>query len=173
MSLHWYILYTKPGTERKVAAQLSKKGYESFCPTTLAPEQGFDRKKMVEQPLFPRYVFALISDAQLLSIRNISGVLQLVYWRSKPANINPEEIRILKEFTAQFKKIEVSKSFVDTDEDCQVTMNPYLNGDKLSMPTRKSIIRVMLPSLGYTLTAQEEVVNPGMLQVNSKLKMVS
>lgn len=173
MSLHWYILYTKPGTERKVAAQLSKKGFESFCPTNLVNEQGFDRRKVVEQPLFPRYVFALIAESQLLSIRNISGVLQLVYWRSKPANINPEEMRILKEFTAHFKNIEVSKSFVDTEEDCQVSMNPYLTGDKMSIPSRKSIVRVMLPSLGYTLTAQEESVTPGILQVSSKLKMVS
>ncbi|MCW3094268.1 MAG: NusG antitermination factor, partial [Ferruginibacter sp.] len=43
-SKNWYALYTRPGTEKKVANLLSRKNIENYCPLK---RQGNARKKVV------------------------------------------------------------------------------------------------------------------------------
>lgn len=172
MSGNWYILYTNPGQEKKVSAYLTKKGFENFCP--LNSSDNSDRKKHSGEPLFPRYVFVNMSASQLLTVRNFPGVLQLVYWLSKPAVVKDEEIKIIHEFCSRHRHIELSKSFVDAEEECQVTRVPYLSAEKLSISPIKSCVKVLLPSLGYTMTAFLEQEELGILPVSQpNLKMVS
>ncbi|MFN8246749.1 MAG: UpxY family transcription antiterminator [Ferruginibacter sp.] len=174
MSGNWYILYTKPGQEKKVSTQLSKKGYESFCPLNYPCSNTADRKRFNGEPLFPRFVFVYLAESQILTIRNFTGVIQLVHWLSKPAIIKDDEIRVIREFTRIHNNIDISKSFVDSQEDCMVTTVPFMQGDKHSIAPRKAIIKVFLPSLGFTMTAQaeqEEISH--MPLIKSGLKMVS
>ena len=53
----WYLLYTKPRAEKKVALELGLKGYELFLPLQRTLKQWSDRKKWVEEPLFKGYIF--------------------------------------------------------------------------------------------------------------------
>lgn len=174
MSGNWYILYTNPGQEKKVSAYLTKKGFENFCPLNPSTSDYSDRKKQSGEPLFQRYVFVYMSASQLLTVRSFPGVLQLVYWLSKPAVVKDEEIKIIREFCSRHRHIELSKSFVDAEEECQVTRVPYLSAEKLSIAPIKSCVKVLLPSLGYTMTAFLEQEELGILPVSQpNLKMVS
>lgn len=174
MSGNWYILYTKAGQEKKVSAQLSKKGYESFCPLNYPCSDTENRKRFNGDPLFPRFVFVYLAESQILTIRNFPGVIQMVYWLSKPAIIKDEEIRVIRDFTRIHSNIDISKSFVDAQEDCMVTTVPFLQGDKHSIAPRKSILKVFLPSLGFTMTAQAELEElKNMPMAKTGLKMVS
>ena len=53
----WYVVYTKPNWEKKVAELLEKKGIEQYCPLNKVQKQWHDRKKTVWEPLFKSYVF--------------------------------------------------------------------------------------------------------------------
>lgn len=174
MSGNWYILYTKPGQEKKVSTQLSKKGYDSFCPLNYPCSNTEDRKRFNGEPLFPRFVFVYLAESQILTIRNFSGVIQMVYWLSKPAIIKDDEIRMIRDFTRFHSNIDISKSFVDAQEDCMVTTVPYLQSDKHSIAPRKAIVKVFLPSLGFTMSAQVEQEDlKNMPIAKTGLKMVS
>lgn len=174
MLRNWYIIYTKPGYEKKVSALLNKKGYDSFCPLNQVSGNGSDRKKMSGEPLFPRYVFVCLAESQLLTVRNIPGVIQLLYWLSKPATIKSDEIKLISEFTSRHTDITVSKSFVDKEEECIVTHNPFLSPEAHATQPRKTCTRVLLPSLGYTLTAYHEMSDEELLtKQDMVLKMVS
>ena len=48
----WYVLYTNPKAEKKVAEQLTKIGVINYCPLIKKVHQWSDRKKKIEIPLF-------------------------------------------------------------------------------------------------------------------------
>ncbi|HCY90719.1 MAG TPA: antitermination protein NusG, partial [Chitinophagaceae bacterium] len=48
---HWYVVYTRPRWEKKVALNLAQKGIEHYCPLNKVRKQWSDRKKMVLEPL--------------------------------------------------------------------------------------------------------------------------
>ena len=56
----WYVLYTKPRQEKKVADGLIAIGIAAYCPLVTTIKQWSDRKKKVEVPLINSYVFVNI-----------------------------------------------------------------------------------------------------------------
>ena len=56
----WYVIYTKPKNEKKVAERLQQIEIEVFCPLVTVVKQWSDRKKKIQIPLFNSYVFVFI-----------------------------------------------------------------------------------------------------------------
>ncbi|MDX1426779.1 MAG: transcription termination/antitermination NusG family protein [Salegentibacter mishustinae] len=50
--MSWYVLYTKPRTEKRVAESLEQMGVEVYCPLITEIKQWKDRKKKLKTPLF-------------------------------------------------------------------------------------------------------------------------
>ena len=46
---HWYALYVKSRSEKKVLTQLEEQGFEAFLPLVTHVKQWSDRKKKVEE----------------------------------------------------------------------------------------------------------------------------
>ncbi len=78
--LHWYAVRTRSNCERKVSLLLADKGIEYYLPTFRELHQWKDRKKLVEQPLFPGYLFARINDSResRLSVVCSDGVVNIL-----------------------------------------------------------------------------------------------
>ena len=93
--MEWFALYTKPRNEKKVAENLAALGIEVYCPLVTTIKQWSDRKKKVESPLIPSYVFVKIEEANRKEVFQVSGVVQYVFWLGKPAKINPHNWRHL------------------------------------------------------------------------------
>ena len=87
---NWYVVYTKPRWEKKVARQLEQKGIEHYCPLTRVQRQWSDRKKIILEPLFSAYVFVHLDENQQIPVRQTDGVMNFVYWLKKPAVIREE-----------------------------------------------------------------------------------
>jgi transcriptional antiterminator RfaH len=60
----WYLIYTKPRQEKKVHGQLTEMNINSLLPTRKSLRTWHDRKKYIEEPLFPSYVFIYLNDRQ-------------------------------------------------------------------------------------------------------------
>ena len=56
-ALHWYAVTTRPRHEKVVAEQLWQKQIECFLPLRKVISKWKDRKKKVQFPLFPGYLF--------------------------------------------------------------------------------------------------------------------
>ncbi|MEO8720911.1 MAG: UpxY family transcription antiterminator [Ginsengibacter sp.] len=109
----WYAVYTKPRWEKKVAALLLEKGVENYCPINKVTRQWSDRKKIVLEPVFKGYVFVRIEEQKKWQIKEVSGILNFVYWLGKPAQIRDEEIDIIRKFLNEFQDVQVeAKGFV-------------------------------------------------------------
>jgi transcriptional antiterminator RfaH len=61
---HWYVLYTKTKHEAVAECYLKSCGIETFLPRHKVLHQWSDRKKWIEEPLFPSYIFARLSNKE-------------------------------------------------------------------------------------------------------------
>ena len=64
MKKKWFVVYTKPHQELKVADQLSSMGIINYCPTITLMKQYSDRKKKVIKPLLSSYVLVKLEENQ-------------------------------------------------------------------------------------------------------------
>ncbi|MCZ6550598.1 MAG: hypothetical protein O6926_04265, partial [candidate division NC10 bacterium] len=56
-SSRWYALYTRPRHEKAVAEHLARRQLEAFLPLREVLSRWKDRRKLVQLPLFPGYIF--------------------------------------------------------------------------------------------------------------------
>jgi transcription antitermination factor NusG len=98
----WYVIYTKPRHEKKVADQLQDHGISVFCPLITTVKQWSDRKKKVKEPLFKSLVFVQVEEKLRDSVFNIPGVVRYLYWLGKPAIVKEYEILAIKDLIDRF-----------------------------------------------------------------------
>ena len=156
MNRNWYAVYTKPHSEKKVTALLSKKKIESFCPHNRVMT-GYDRKrKMVYEPLFPSFVFVCITEAQMNEVRKTGDVVNFVYWLGNPVMIKTAEIENIAHFNGLYYNIKVEKSPVNSAGMIRITNEPALSTNGGIMSVRTAKIKLTLPSLGFTMYAESD-----------------
>ncbi len=76
----WYVLYVKSRQEFIASAELTKKGITVFLPSIKKLSQWKDRKKVIESPLFPGYLFVQIPSAPgaYLDVLKTRGVVTFI-----------------------------------------------------------------------------------------------
>lgn len=157
MKRNWYLLCTKKQKEKRVTELLTKKGIESYCPFTICENKISGTKEIATwQPLFSTYVFVNITESQIQAIRQTPYIVNMVYWKSQPAVISPQEIDALKTMTTTYQRIKVEKTAVSTLEKFAFAeQNITTQHQNVFSIKHKGHIAV-LPSLGCKITAQRE-----------------
>lgn len=96
---NWYAVYVKSRHEFVTYNELIQKNIETFLPLVKMLRYWRDRKKIIDAPLFPGYIFVYLpADPQyFLSVLRTKGVVRFVdYEYGKPAIVSSEEIKSLK-----------------------------------------------------------------------------
>ena len=88
----WFALRVRSNYERVAAVHLRDRGFEEFSPTFKAERQWSDRKKQMDQFLFPGYVFCRINPEDRLPVLSIPGAVGLVGFGKGPSAIPENEI---------------------------------------------------------------------------------
>jgi transcription antitermination factor NusG len=106
----WYLIYTKPHHERKVHSYLSAKDIPSYLPTRNVLRVWHDRKKYVNEPLFPSYVFVYLNNKQhYFESMDADGVLYYVRCGKEVVRVDARIIENIKLATSHAQELEVSK----------------------------------------------------------------
>lgn len=156
MNKNWYAVYTKTLSEKKVAALLSKKKIENFCPFNRITNNQGNRRKMVDEPLFPSFVFVYINEAEMRTVRQTSDVINFVYWLGNPAVIKSSEIKNIADFSNSYCNIKLKKTIVNSAGMVHITREPALDLELDVISLKTSRIKLSLPSLGFEMTAESE-----------------
>jgi transcription antitermination factor NusG len=90
----WFAVHTRPRYERKVYSELQEKGVQTFLPLHSETHQWSDRKRTVEMPLFPGYIFVRVTYAadDRVRVLRTNGVINFVGARNMGAPISDSEI---------------------------------------------------------------------------------
>ena len=154
MQKNWYVLYTRPQNEKKVAALLTKRKIENFIPLVCVETEKLWRQKLVYKPLFKAYVFVCVTEQDAASLINVDGVISLLYWLGKPAVINETEIQAIKGFTGDYQNIDLEKLAVNSNV---IEKNIYRSSYEIEgnlLAVKNKTIKINLPSLGYAMIAK-------------------
>ena len=94
--LPWYALQCWVRKEGMIASRLEGQGFECFLPKYKSIREWSDRKKEVEQPLFPGYVFCRFEYSQRRPVVVTPGVLQVVGCGRAPVPVENREMEALQ-----------------------------------------------------------------------------
>jgi transcription antitermination factor NusG len=153
MKKNWYAVHTKTQCERKAALFLSKKRIQCFCPLNNIVIRSGNKKKILQEPLFPSFVFVFISEAELPIVRQANDVINFIYWLGKPAVIKAAEIENINLFVNSYYDIKLEKTAVNPNGVVHIANEEdnLLNHRGGSPVITK--VRASLPSLGYVMHA--------------------
>jgi len=150
---HWYVVYTKPRWEKKVAELLTNARIENYCPLNKVTRQWSDREKIVLEPFFKSYVFVRVSEDQKWKIPGIPGIVSYIYWLGKPAIVPAAEIEQIKIFLNTYDNVFIRQFNIAAGHKIKVTSGVFRNMQGTVVSLKGKQIQVELPSLNIALIA--------------------
>ncbi|MBB5440786.1 transcription antitermination factor NusG [Pedobacter sp. AK017] len=107
----WHVIYTMPQSERKVKAAIDAIGIETFLPLQSIIKQWSDRKKKMQVPLFPSYIFVKAEANMLGMLLSIKGVVRFVSIQKKTVVIREKEVLAFKQILTRCEGISTEDFF--------------------------------------------------------------
>lgn len=163
---NWYVVCTRTLYEKKVAGVLSRKNIENYYPLNKVVRNWNDRRKIIHEPLFASYVFVRITDEVLSSLKQIDGVISIIYWLGRPAVISDIEINAIRDFLVGHVNVKLQKNPIDIADKVSVLSSPLIEETCQSRSVKNRTVTIALPSIGYLLYAEEETGNVELLPRN-------
>lgn len=111
----WYACYTRARHEKQVDRLLKERGIESYLPLIPRMRQWKDRKKRVDWPLFPSYVFGRFMLSELHHVLGTPGVVTVVRSNGQPVSIADDELENVRRFARAM-----------ANQDVPLEVRPYL-----------------------------------------------
>jgi transcriptional antiterminator RfaH len=148
---NWYVVYTKPKWEKKVAEKLTEAGIECYCPLITQMKQWSDRKKAIEVPLFNSYVFVQLEDGNRNSVFQVSGVVRYLFWLGKPAIVKDGEIEIIKTSLKAPNISDISVTSIQVGDRIKLETGAFSNQDAVVQEISNTYYTLVLESLGCVL----------------------
>jgi transcriptional antiterminator RfaH len=146
----WYALYTESRQEKKAAARLEKLGVEVYCPLIIQERQWSDRKKKVEVPLLPSYVFVRLETHNREIVFQVPGIVRYLYWLGQPAIIKDAEIEILQKWL-QDKIVSFEIVGIQPGSIYEIPSGPFIGQKGIVDKVDKSQITLILEQLGVKI----------------------
>ena len=123
---HWYLIHTKIRQEAVALSNLERQGYRCFLPLCHAEKLRRGKLQVVQEPLFPRYLFIrLDTDTQSQSwspIRSTLGVSRLVMFGQTPGRVGDELIERLQ---AQHNASTPAQTLFQPGDPVTITQGPF------------------------------------------------
>ena len=93
----WHVLYVKSRHEKKVETRLKEIQLQPFLPLVKTVRQWSDRKKIINVPLFPSYIFVKInSPTNLHMALSVDGASAYIRFGNKYGIVSEDEINKIK-----------------------------------------------------------------------------
>lgn len=149
----WFALYVQPRKEKVVEQELLKRGYEIYLPIKQELRQWKDRKRIIEVPLIPSYVFMNIEEKEVWDIVRINGCVKFIWFNGKPCPIPDDQIDSIKLLLA--KNVEIEQTSINPSSGDLVRI---IEGDFTGLvgvflhKKEKNNFAVRISSLGIDLT---------------------
>lgn len=121
----WYLLYTRPRHEKKVSNTLTESSVNVYLPTAKKLRTWCDRKKYVDEALFPSYVFVhLTSMHDYLNALNTEGALYFVRFGKEIARVHQSVIDDIRLVVSKGTDIEVTPQYFSLGQKLVINQGP-------------------------------------------------
>lgn len=147
----WYVLYTKPRTEKKVAQRLEEMGVAVYCPLITEIKQWKDRKKKLKSPLFKSYVFIQLKEQERNLVFDVPGVVKYLFWLGKPAIVKDEEIEVIRKWLNGENVDDAKVDCLNEGDNISIKSGVFKNQEAIIREVGKRKMRLILPKMGCTV----------------------
>ncbi len=156
--MNWYVVYTKPKWEKKVAERLNEIGIHTYCPLITKVSQWSDRKKTITVPLFNSYIFVQVSEKDRNSIFQVTGAIRYLFWLGKPAVVKDSEIDSIKEWLAVPDFYEVLVENWKQGDKIILETGPFASQSAIIQEVKQNHYILILESLGCVLKVNKKEI---------------
>jgi transcription antitermination factor NusG len=95
---YWWVLKVKTGHELKAVSDLESFGVQSYTPIIEVVRNWSDRKRKIQTPLMPRYVFVKLTPSEERIVFGCKSVLGYMHIHGLRAKVWPKEIKKLQQY---------------------------------------------------------------------------
>ena len=148
--MNWYILHTKPRSEKKVEEKLLSLGINAFCPTRSEIRFWSDRKKRIDVPLLPSMVLVNIGEKDINRVFSSSLVVRYMFWLGKRAIVRQSEIDILKKYLKGDYNL-INSKLLNIKVGNNVSLSSFNNENGIVNRISNNNIWIYLKSIGYSV----------------------
>jgi transcription antitermination factor NusG len=148
--MNWYVLHTKPRSEKKVEQQLLSLGINAYCPTRSEFKLWSDRKKKIDKPVLPSMVLVKIEDKDINRVFESPLVVRYMFWMGKRALVRESEIDILRKYLeGSYSLISSNSSSINIGDNFEL---PSFNNEKgIVDRISNNNVWIYLKSIGYSV----------------------
>ncbi len=143
----WLVIYTKPRWEKKLADQLTAKGFTVYCPTQRVKRRWSDRTKWIDQPLFSSHIFIHIEPERRDAVYFTPGFVRFLFWNKRPAEVRETEIDTLKRWLNDFDHEAISIQPLAVGSQVSVKSGPLQGRDGIVLEQRGTKLELYLEDL--------------------------
>ena len=122
----WYVLYTKPRHEKKLAERLQAEGWAVYCPLKKTTKQWSDRKKVVEEALFPSFIFIQCQEQERHQVFVHASAVRYLYWLRKPAIVRSEEIDSIRQWMGEVNHASITVESIPVGSKVRLGAGPLM-----------------------------------------------
>ena len=148
----WYVLYTKPKNEKKVAERLTAAGYNVYCPLHKVKRQWSDRVKIIEEPLFKGYLFIQVEDHKRDQVFSFPGTVRYLFWLRRPALVRDAEIKTIQKWLGEYAHEDIDISDILPGDYVRITSGPFTGEQAVLLDKTNKKAIVQLKELGIQLS---------------------
>ena len=149
---NWYVLYTKPRNEKKVAERLTAAGYKVYCPLHKVKRQWSDRVKIIEEPLFKGYLFIQVEDYKRDQVFSFPGTVRYLFWLRRPALVHDAEIKTIQKWLGEYAHEDIDISDILPGDYVRITSGPFTGEQAVLLDKTNKKVVVQLKELGIQLS---------------------
>ena len=145
VSVRWYALYTRSRYEKRAYSLLLEAGIEAYLPLVKSWRIWSDRKKQIEIPLLPSYLFVHTdaSDYRVYyNILNTPGVVRFITFEGQAVAIPDSQIMALQRLNNQGIDMQCMELCPEPGTPVRVTRGPMkgLDGEVISVGKNQKLI---------------------------------
>ena len=145
---YWYVLYTKPRHEKKLAECLQSEGWTVSCPLKKTTKQWSDRKKVIEEALFPSFIFIQCQEQDRDQVFVHASAVRYLYWLRKPAVVRSEEIESIRYWMGQVNHASITVESIPIGAKVRLGAGPLMGKLGKVKEHRGDQVIIVLDQLG-------------------------
>ena len=155
MEKKWFVVYTRPQQELKVAGQLSAMGITNYCPTITLVKQYSDRKKKVTRPLLSSYVMVELEEKERNKVFACNGIVRYLFFLGKPVVVPASDITLMQDhLNGVYNDSKVTT--LSIGDSYTITQGPFSGVSGRVVKINKTKVKLELASLGMRITLKKQ-----------------
>jgi transcriptional antiterminator RfaH len=140
---NWFAIRTTLRWEFRACSELTTRGIETYLPRCDATRRWSDRTKVIDQALFPGYLFGLFPVAKRIRVLEVPGVKQILGVGNRPAPINAHQLENLKTLIASSKGV-VSWPYLSQGQRIHIDRGPLAGVNGFVVSAEEGALRIVV-----------------------------